>query len=89
MGIFWRCLHILLGNVYEKRPVVVDNLSDPQGSSLINYDMDYPLASCRSRTTSKSPFPGDNTAYVHQPLLLCEKHFENTQSREGRKQGQD
>jgi hypothetical protein len=70
MGIFWRCLHILLGNVYEKRPVVVDNLSDPQGSSLINYDMDYPLASCRSRTTSKSPFPGDNTVRA-QDGFIC------------------
>lgn len=75
--------------MYEKRPVVVDDLGDPQGPSLINYDMNYLLASCRSRTTSKCPLPGDQTAYVHQPLLLCEKHFENTQSTEGRKQRQD
>lgn len=83
MGIFWWYFHILLGNVYEKRTVVVDDLGDPQSASLINYGMDYPLAPCRSRTTSEGSLPGDNTAYVHQPLLLCEKYFDNTQSREG------
>lgn len=83
MGISWWYFHILLGNVYEKRTVVVDDLGDSQSASLIDYNMDYPLAPCRSRTTSKGPLPGDNTAYVHQPLLLCETYSENTQSREG------